>query len=63
MRAVGHSRTMSKRVALASAVVVAALVAAVLGATAALRLIGVGAFGPGGQPLSETQTGPPVRSG
>ena len=44
---------MSKRVALVSAVVVAALVAAVLGATAALRLIGVGAFSPGGRPLSE----------
>lgn len=45
---------MSKRVALVSAVVVAALVAAVFGATAALSLIGLGAFGPGGQPLSET---------
>jgi hypothetical protein len=45
---------MSKRVALVSAVVVAALVAAVLGATAALGLIGLGAFSPGGRPLSET---------
>jgi hypothetical protein len=45
---------MSKRVGLVSAVVVVALVAAVLGATAALRLIGVGAVGPGGRPLSET---------
>jgi hypothetical protein len=44
---------MSKRVAIVSAVVVAALVAAVFGATAALGLIGVGAFGPGGRPLSE----------
>ncbi len=44
---------MSKRVALVSAVLVAALVAAVLGATAALRLIGGGTFGPGGPPLSE----------
>jgi len=45
---------MRKRVALVSGVVVAALVAAVLGATIALRLIGAGAFGPGGRPLSET---------
>jgi len=45
---------MRKRVALVSAVVVAALVAAVLGSTAALSLIGVGAFGSGDRPLSET---------
>lgn len=45
---------MRKRVALVSAVVVAALVAAVFGATAALSLIGIGAVGPGGKLLSET---------
>jgi hypothetical protein len=44
---------MRKRVALVSAVVTAALIAAVFGATAALSLIGNGAFGPGGRPLSE----------
>jgi uncharacterized membrane protein YgcG len=44
---------MSKRVALVSAVLLAALVVAVVGATAALRLIGGGTFGPGGRPLSE----------
>ena len=44
---------MRKRVALVSAVVMAALIAAVFGATAALSLIGVGAIGPGGRPLSE----------
>jgi hypothetical protein len=45
---------MSKRATLISAVVAAAIVAAVFGATAALRLIGGGAFGPGGRPLSES---------
>jgi hypothetical protein len=44
---------MSKRSTLISAVVAAAIVAAIFGATAALRLIG-GAFGPGGRPLSES---------
>ncbi len=44
---------MSKRATLISAVVAAAVVAAIFGATAALRLIG-GAFGPGGRPLSES---------
>jgi hypothetical protein len=43
---------MTKRVVLVSAVLVAALVAAVLGATAALSMIGRGTFGPG-RPLSE----------
>ena len=43
---------MSKRATLISAVVAAAVVAAIFGATAALGLIG-GAFGPGGRPLSE----------
>jgi hypothetical protein len=42
---------MNKRVALVSAVMVAALVAAIYGATAALQLIGT--FSPGGSPLSE----------
>lgn len=45
---------MRKRVALVSAVVVAALVAAVLGATAALSQIGIGTVGSGDRPLSET---------
>ena len=44
---------MSKRVALVSAVLLAALVVAVIGATFALRLIGGGTFGPGGRPLTE----------
>ena len=44
---------MSKRVAAVSAVLVAALLAAVLGATAALGMIGSGTFGPGGRALSE----------
>jgi hypothetical protein len=45
---------MNKRVALVSAVVAVALVAAVFGATMALQLIGSGTFGPGGsKPLSE----------
>ncbi len=46
---------MNKRAALVSAVVAVALVAAVVGATMALQLIGSGTFGPGGsKPLSET---------
>jgi hypothetical protein len=44
---------MNKRVALASAIMLAALVVAVVGATLALRLIGVGTFGAGGNPISE----------
>jgi hypothetical protein len=44
---------MTKRAALVSALLVAGLVVAVVGATAALRLIGIGAFGPGGQPMSQ----------
>jgi hypothetical protein len=45
---------MKTRVALASAIVLAALVAVVFGATAALGLIGGGTFGPGsGKTLSE----------
>lgn len=44
---------MSKRAALVAVVVAAALAAAVVGATAALGLIGDGAFGPGGRALSE----------
>jgi hypothetical protein len=44
---------MSKPAALIAAVVAAAVAAAVFGATAAVRLIGSGAFGPGGRPLSE----------
>jgi hypothetical protein len=44
---------MSKRATLISAVVAAAVVAAIFGAAAALRLIG-GPFGPGGRPLSES---------
>jgi hypothetical protein len=44
---------MNKRAALVSALLLAGLVVAVVGATAALRLIGTGAFGPGGQPMSQ----------
>ena len=44
---------MRKPGALIIVVVSAALAAAVFGATAAVRLIGSGAFGPGGRPLSE----------
>jgi hypothetical protein len=43
---------MSKRAVLVSAMLLAGLVVAVIGATAALRSVGGGAFGPGGQPLS-----------
>ena len=44
---------MSKRVALVSAIMLAAIVVAVVGATLALRLIGGGTFGAGGKPISE----------
>ncbi len=44
---------MTKRAALVSALLLAGLVVAVVGATAALRLIGNGAFGPGGKPLTQ----------
>jgi len=44
---------MTQRVALVSALLVAGLLVAVIGATAALHLIASGPFGPGGQPLSE----------
>ena len=43
---------MTKRTALVSGMLLAGLVAAVIGATTALRFVGGGAFGPGGQPLS-----------
>ena len=43
---------MSKRAALVSVMLLAGLVVAVTGATAALRFVGGGAFGPGGQPLT-----------
>jgi hypothetical protein len=49
----GHSRGMSKRAALVPALLVVGLVVAVVGATAALRLIGTGGLGPGGEPLSQ----------
>lgn len=44
---------MTKRAAVVSALLLAGLVVAVVGATAALRLIGTGAFGPGGRPLTQ----------
>jgi hypothetical protein len=44
---------MNKRVALVSAIMLAALVVAVVGATEALRLISGGTFGAGGSPISE----------
>jgi len=43
---------MTKRTALMSAMLLAGLAVAVIGATAALRFAGGGAFGPGGQPLT-----------
>lgn len=43
---------MTKRAVLVSALLLAGLVVAVISATAALRVIGGGTFGPGGQPLS-----------
>src|SRR5215813_13115771 len=45
---------MTKRAALVSAMLLAGLVVAVIGVTAALRFVGGGAFGPGGQPLTPT---------
>jgi hypothetical protein len=44
---------MNKRVALVSVILLAAIVVAVVGATAALRLISGGTFGAGGSPISE----------
>jgi len=44
---------MSKRAALVPLLLLAGLIVAVVGATAALRLIGDGAFGPGGQTLTQ----------
>lgn len=44
---------MDKRAALVPVLLVAGLIAAVTGATSALRLIGPGAFGPGGKPLTQ----------
>jgi len=43
---------MTKRTALVSVMLLAGLVVAVFGVTAALRFVGGGAFGPGGQPLT-----------
>jgi hypothetical protein len=43
---------MTKRTVLMSAMLLAGLAVAVIGATAALRFAGGGAFGPGGQPLT-----------
>jgi len=43
---------MTKRAALVSVMLLAGLVVAVTGATAALRFVGGGAFRPGGQPLT-----------
>lgn len=45
---------MTKRTALVSVMLLAGLVVAVIGVTAALRFVGGGAFGPGGQPLTPT---------
>jgi hypothetical protein len=44
---------MSRRTALVPALLLAGLVVAIIGATAALRLIGDGAFGPGGRAMTE----------
>ena len=44
---------MSKRAALVPLLLLAGLIVAVVGATAALRLIGDGALGPGGQTLTQ----------
>jgi uncharacterized membrane protein YgcG len=46
---------MTKRAALLSAMLLAGVVVAVVGATAALRFIGSGAFGPGGKPLTQAE--------
>jgi|SRR5215470_15924522 len=43
---------MTKRTALVSAMLLAGLVVAVIGGTAALRFVGGGAFGPGGHPMT-----------
>jgi hypothetical protein len=44
---------MSRRIALVAAMALAAAVFAVIGATAALNLLGNGVFGPGGKPLTQ----------
>jgi hypothetical protein len=44
---------MTKRAAVVSAMLLAGLVIAVIGATAALRLVGNSTFGPGGKPLTQ----------
>jgi hypothetical protein len=46
---------MTKRAALLSAMLFAAVVVAVVGATAALRFVGGGAVGPGGAPLTQAE--------
>jgi hypothetical protein len=46
---------MTKRAILLSAMLLAGVVVAVVAATAALRLIGGGAFGPGGKPLTQAE--------
>jgi len=45
----------TKRAALLSAMLFAAVVVAVVGATAALRFVGGGAVGPGGEPLTQAE--------
>ena len=46
---------MTKRAALLSAMLLAGVVVAVVAATAALRFVGGGAFGPGGKPLTQAE--------
>lgn len=46
---------MTKRATLLSALLLAGVVVAVVGATAALRFVGGGAFGPGGKPLTQAE--------
>src|SRR5215813_12556543 len=49
----GHSRRMSKRAALISALLLAGVAVAVIGVMAVLGVIGNGAFGPGGKTLTQ----------
>lgn len=49
----GHSGSVRKRAALVPALVLAGLIVAVIGATAALRLVGNSAFGPSGKALTQ----------
>src|SRR5262249_12355302 len=49
----GHSRRIGRRAAVISALLLAGVAVAVIGATAALGVVGNGAFGPGGKTLTQ----------